>query len=65
MEDSYNDLQAQIEACRVQHAASMAQLTRKMEEAKKQNNNMSDRVSRIQGISYKFVLMYLLTYSVY
>ena len=44
VEDNYNDLQAQIEAQRSQHAETMALLSTKMEEAKKQNNDMSDRV---------------------
>ena len=47
VEDSYNDLQSQIEESRVQHAASMTLFSSKMEEAKKQNNNMSDRVSHV------------------
>lgn len=47
VEDNFNDLQAQIEACHVQHAASMALFSSKMEEAKKQNIDMSDRVSHI------------------
>ena len=44
VEDNYNDLQAQIEAQRSQHAETMALLSTKMEDAKKQNNDMSDRV---------------------
>ena len=54
VEDSYNDLQSQIESCRVQHAASMALFSRKMEEAKKQNNNMSDRVSCVHCSPWMF-----------
>ena len=45
VEDNYNDLQAQIEAQRAQHAETIAQLSARMEDAKKQNNDMSDRVS--------------------
>lgn len=45
MEDNYNDLQAQIEAQRAQHAETIALLSTRMDEAKKQNNDMSDRVS--------------------
>lgn len=44
VEDNYNDLQAQIEAQRAQHAETVALLSARMEEAKKQNNDMSDRV---------------------
>ena len=45
VEDNYNDLQAQIEAQRAHHAETIALLSTRMDEAKKQNNDMSDRVS--------------------
>ena len=45
VEDNYNDLQAQIEAQQAQHAEIITLLSARMEEAKKQNNDMSDRVS--------------------
>ena len=50
MEDNYNDLQAQIEAQHAQHAEIIALLSARIEEAKKQSNDMSERVS-CSGVS--------------
>ena len=44
MEESCSDLQSQIEAHQAQYAKTMATLTAKMDDARKQHEQMSDKV---------------------
>jgi len=45
-EESYSDLQSQIEVQQAQHVRTMTTLTAKLGDAKKQHEKMSDKVLR-------------------
>ena len=47
VEDSYKDLQTQIETQRTDHSITISELTGRMNQARLQHSNMSERVSHI------------------